>query len=62
MANNRHNEQHAPLAEELCRSAVCPEKESNFKMARMALFALLTVIGTHKPASTHAPTCTRARN
>ena len=42
------------------RSAV-PEKESNFKMVPMALFALLTVIGTHKPASTHAPTCTHAR-
>ncbi len=42
----------------MCRSAVRPEKqlESNFKMVPMALAALLTVIGTHKPASTHAPT------
>jgi hypothetical protein len=29
-------------------------------MVPMALFAL-TVIGTHKPASTHAPTCKHAR-
>jgi hypothetical protein len=46
----------------MCRSAVRLEKQSNFKMVSMALAALLTVIGTHKPASTHAPTCTRARN
>ena len=47
---------------DMCRSAVRPEKKSNFKMVSMALAALLTVIGTHKPASTHAPTFTHARN
>ena len=45
----------------MCRSAVRPEKQSDFKMVPMALFALLTVIGTHEPSSTHAPTCTHAR-
>jgi hypothetical protein len=44
------------------RSAVRPEKQPSLKMAAMALAALRTVIGTHMPASAHAPTCTHARN
>ncbi len=46
---------------DMCRSAVPRELISNFKMVTMALVALLTVIGTYKPASTHAPTHTHAR-
>jgi hypothetical protein len=47
---------------EMCRSAVRPEKKSNVKMVPMALFALVTVIGSHKPAFIHLPTFTHARN
>ena len=46
---------------DMCRSAVPRELIFNFKMVTMALVALLTVIGTYKPASTHAPTHTHAR-
>jgi hypothetical protein len=45
----------------MCRLAARPEEKSNFKIVLMALFALVTVIGSDKPASTHAPTCTHAR-
>jgi hypothetical protein len=46
---------------DMCRSAVSRELISNFKMFTMALVALLTVIGTYKAASTHAPTHTHGR-
>jgi hypothetical protein len=36
----------------MCRSVVKPENKSNSKRVSMALAALLTVIGTHKPTST----------
>jgi hypothetical protein len=46
---------------DMCRSAVPRELIFSFKMVTMVLVALMTVIGTYKPASTHAPTHTHAR-